>query len=259
MEDAPYARALLAILTNPTPQGIDPADPYGQADDGIDRYDGFGRDVRVTSLEVVDGDHGDELEAQFELVEAPAPIPTLAAVRVPFDRRWRELSGFQEPAAYAPEIARQVVGTARRLVDRHGREDEIAAYRARTRAGLPPRGVQWEILLDALSGEGRVEEVAPGRIEVRPEGEPAITVILTPDQWEEIMVDHGDDPRLYVGEWLGPRDDDERFWVFYGGGLHRSTREELPPVRGTAMARRLVRFRAEHPEGGSWHAYRPEA
>jgi hypothetical protein len=49
MEDDAYARELWAILTNPTPTGIEPDDPYGQADDGIDRYNGFGRDVWVES------------------------------------------------------------------------------------------------------------------------------------------------------------------------------------------------------------------
>ena len=55
MEDAAFAAGLLAILTNPHPAGIDPDDPYGQSEDGIDRYDGFGRDVWVESLEVADG------------------------------------------------------------------------------------------------------------------------------------------------------------------------------------------------------------
>ncbi len=58
MDDTAYVSELFGILTNPAPTGIDPDDPYGQADDGIDRYDGFGRDVRVTSARVVPGEHG---------------------------------------------------------------------------------------------------------------------------------------------------------------------------------------------------------
>ena len=54
MSEEEYVATLLAILTNPAPSGIDPADPYRRADDGIDRYDGFGRDVRVIDLGVVD-------------------------------------------------------------------------------------------------------------------------------------------------------------------------------------------------------------
>ena len=75
MSDEEYVATLLAILTNPAPTGIDPADPYGQADDGIDRYDGFGRDVEVLGLRVVDGPYGDELEVSFVLNSQPR-IPT---------------------------------------------------------------------------------------------------------------------------------------------------------------------------------------
>ena len=52
MHDEAYVQELLAILTNPAPTGIDPADPDDQADDRTDRYDGFGRDLRVTSAAV---------------------------------------------------------------------------------------------------------------------------------------------------------------------------------------------------------------
>ena len=72
MSEEEYVATLLAILTNPAPSGIDPADPYRRADDGIDRYDGFGRDVRVIDLGVVDGRYGDDLEVSFVL-SLPAP------------------------------------------------------------------------------------------------------------------------------------------------------------------------------------------
>ena len=71
MVDEEYLATLLDILTNPAPTGIDPADPYGQADDGINRYNGFGRDVTVTGLRVVDGPHGEELEVTFALALPP--------------------------------------------------------------------------------------------------------------------------------------------------------------------------------------------
>lgn len=67
MDDATYVQTLLAILTNPSPTGVDPDDPCGQADDGIDRYDDFGRDVRVTSARVVPGEHAPMLEVGFAL------------------------------------------------------------------------------------------------------------------------------------------------------------------------------------------------
>jgi len=54
----------------------------------------------------------------------------------------------------------------------HAREDAIAAYRARVRAGLPSREVQWRILLELLSREGTTEEVTPGRIVVHADKKP---------------------------------------------------------------------------------------
>ena len=66
MSDEEYIAALLATLTNPAPTGIDPADPYGQADDGIDRFGGFGRDVKVSGLHLVGGPYGDEVEVSVE-------------------------------------------------------------------------------------------------------------------------------------------------------------------------------------------------
>ncbi len=97
VDDDGYVVALLAILTNPNPTGVDPADPYGMADDGIDRYDGFGREVVVRSLDVADGEHGAELVVTYALMLPPdstdRPIPTDGFVHLPFDRQWRELSG----------------------------------------------------------------------------------------------------------------------------------------------------------------------
>ena len=88
IDDEEYVAALLAIMTNPAPAGIDPADPYGQADDGIDRFDGFGRDVTVTGLGLVDGPYGDELEVSF-LLALPVGdpewggVPPRGSTRVP--------------------------------------------------------------------------------------------------------------------------------------------------------------------------------
>lgn len=109
-EMAAYVARLLAILTNPNPTGIAPDDPYGQADDGIDRSNGFGRDVWVESLQVVDGEHGAELEVTFGLALPPddtwRTVPDKGVGRVLLEREWRELSGYASPADYAPYVAR---------------------------------------------------------------------------------------------------------------------------------------------------------
>ncbi len=64
---------------------------------------------------------------------------------------------------------------------------------------------------------------------------------------------------MYISELVGPRDEDEKFLVFYRGDMVRSVRGELPPVRGRAFERRIARSRAEHPDAEfGWFAYRPE-
>lgn len=288
MSDEEYVATLLAILTNPAPTGIDPADPYGQADDGIDRYDGFGRDVKVLGLRVVGGLYGDELEVSFVL-RLPAGdsdwdgVPENGATRVPFDAEWRQLSEFGDPAAYAPRVANRVQFAARDHVVQHqhgGRAARTRAeWRAAARAALPDRETQRHLLLETLAGEGDVTQVATDRFDLRlhrddeggrtedvagagvlDETPEVITFVLTPEEWEEVLVDeYKDDLRLYLAETLADPDPDERFVVFYDGSLHRSTREQRPPVRGRARERAWARLRAQHPlePGDGWYAYDP--
>lgn len=287
MSDEEYVATLLAILTNPAPTGIDPADPYGRADDGIDRYDGFGRDVRVSGLQVVAGPYGDELEVSFVLsLPAGDPdwvgVPERGSTRVPFDAEWRRLSEFVDPAAYAPQVASRVERAARDHATRHqhgGRRDRVRTeWRARARAGLPNRETQRQLLLQTLAGEGEATQVSPDRFELhlrhdatdgpaRAGGAAAldavpevITFVLTPEEWEEVLVDeYHDDLRQYLAEMLAGPDPDERFVVFYEGSLHLSTRAKLPPVRGRARERAWARRRAHDPMGTTygWYAFNP--
>jgi hypothetical protein len=287
MSDEEYIATLLAILTNPAPTGIDPADPYGRADDGIDRYDGFGREVRVVGLQVVDGQYGDELEVSFvlDLPEDPEweDVPEQGVTRVPFDAEWRRLSEFDDPAAYAPQVALRVSSAAHTHAVEHQHGGRLARrraeYRAASRAALPDRDVQRGLLLQTLAGEGEVVQVAADRFDLRLRSEAdgdgvggvagpgvldaspeVITFVLTPDEWEEVLVDeYKDDLRLYLAETLADPDPDERFVVFHDGSLHRSTREQLPPVRGRARERAWALWRSEHPlgPGDGWYAYDP--
>ena len=265
MEDEEYARALFAILTNPSPTGLDPNDPYCRADDGIDRCDGFGRDAWVEYIEVTDGEHGAELVVGFGMAVPPAPawrgMPHRGSVRLTFDEQWRRLSGYEAPAAYAPAVAQKVELAAHEQVERH-RSGTGSRRMGGARPVLPSRDEQWRMLLDALSGEGAVREVGPGRVEVdirddqdQPSGD-IVTVVVSPEEWERVLAERaGGDVDLYVAELLGPRDDDERFVVCYDGDLARSTREELPPVRGRAFERKLAEARRQHPHSpGGWFA-----
>jgi hypothetical protein len=252
VNDEAYARELQAILTNQHPRGIDPNDPYGQAADGIDRYDGFGRDVWVESLKVVQGEYGAELEVNFGLAvpedSAVSAMSSQGSVRVPFDREWRRLSGYEDPAGYAPEVARRVVAAARGLFVRALAGDDWWPARQRVRENLPDRREQWRLLLAALAAVGSVTEPSPGRIVIHVgsaqehEDGDDVTLLLSPDQWEEVLVDMaGEDVDMW--ELFGSRPDDEIYLVFYDGELVGSTREELPPVRSKAvadMARKLA-------------------
>lgn len=264
MEDDAYARRLFAILTNPHPTGIDPADPYGQAADGIDRHDGFGRDVWVTTLEVADGEHGAELVVEFGLVLPSGPdwrsVPQRGTLRLPFDAEWRELSGYEDPAAYAPAVAHQVESAVGKHVARHRSRPADTRGSGRSRPTLPSREDQWQILVGALRAEGDVGEVAPGTLEVEdPEGT-VLTVIVSPDQWERVLRDHAwGDVDMYFADLLGSRQEDETYVVFYDGDLARSTRQQLPPVRGRAFERKIEELRAQHPAAQlGWYAYPPE-
>ncbi len=245
MDDEQYVATLLGVLTNPTPTGIDPDDPDGQAGDGIDRYGGFGSDVRVTGLRVVDRPHGDELEVRFT-VALPTRDPGWegvsdhGATRVPFDAQWRRLSELTDPVAYAREVASRVMAAARDHVALHPHGERLARVRAEWRAGarvrLPDRKTQWSLLLEAVAGEGDAIQVAQDRIELRlrssadddplddlgtdraaAQGDFAeldvapevITFVLTPEEWEEVLVDqYDDDLELCLAETLaiaGPR------------------------------------------------------
>jgi hypothetical protein len=246
MDDTEYVASLLAILTNPDPPGVDPADPYRQSTDGIDRYDGFGTEVRVESITRVEGRYGEELEIAYALAVPPAEtrVPARATVRVPFDAEWRRLSEYDDPAAYAPTVA-QHVG--------HAAYEHVVLHRHRGgRAAVPPdREESWRQLVAQLAQEGgHVTEIAVGRAEVRLRGR-VVTVAIEPGESFAVAEDEfGESPLV------ASMDDDEHFLVAWAGGLHGSTRAELPPVRGRARWRRA---RERRVRGGAWRAHRPPA
>lgn len=248
VKDEVFVQGLLMILTNPHPAGIDSGGPYGLAEDGIDRYDGFGRDVWVDSLKVVDGQQGAELMVEFGLALPSEPdfldVPPSGTVRLPFDAQWRELSGYLEPAAYAPAVAREVEVAAYRHVERHRVHPVGPPGSDQGPAVVVSREAQWQILLDALRHQGPVREVAPGRLELDHSGV-VVAVAISADQWERVLTDHArGDVDLYVAELLGPREEDETFVVFYNGDLARSTREQLPPVRSRVWERMIQQAHA---------------
>lgn len=272
IDDDAYVRELLAILTNPDPTCSDPSDPYRLADDLIDRYDGFGSDFWVESLRRVSDGPWDELEVTFGLDIAAlsdsarfSEVPGRSTFRVTFDREWRELSRYDEPAAYAPRIASGVDRAVRDLVGRHRSPRPEAIETLATPTDSASIEVLWDGLLAELGSRGSAREIAPGCIEMTMNDDPGeppqvLTVLVTRAQWAE-FVRQGSHDYLYFDELIGPREDDEVFVVFTGGCFVRSIREKLPPVHGgVAIERRLAEIRAEHPEAkGGWFAFEPPA
>ena len=256
MDDETYVRELFDILTNPSPSGINPADPYGQADDRIDRYDGFGRDLRVTAARVVPGEYGAMVEIGYELEIPDRPdlrgVPRHNAIRLPVSAEWRAASNLDDPADYAPMVARRLMSSVRRHVSAH----QPGTPHVHT---LPGRKEQWEVLLEHLGRHGEVTEVSPGRLQVvrRRDGRMR-TVLITPDQWEQVLLRDGLD--LFHGHVIdllfgtseihfsGPPPPDEAYLVVWDGELQRSVREVLPPVRPWHPMKFVP--------GGSWSAVR---
>jgi hypothetical protein len=246
MDDAEYARQLFEILTRPPDPDLAPG-RLGQ--DRIERHDGFGSDLRVTSIDVVPGEHGNQIDIGFvldmpELVDIPARGSRL----LPLDPEWRELSGYEDPADYAPFIALRLMSEVHRHISVHqGRRDPYP--------NLPDRDAQWALLLEHLGHEGTVVDAAPGRVLVRTRGQEDLTVLMTPEQWEQEMRRHGTGQGLsdFFTDLLGPRRRDEGFLVVWEGELTRSTREKLPPVRGGVaeqreLMRRIAEMRAANPD-----------
>lgn len=255
MEDETYARELFAILTGPPDPGVPPG---GLEPDWIDRGSGFGTEVRVSSVDVVPGPYGAQIEVGFVLdVPEGRDVPPEGSFLLPVDREWRELSGFSEPEDYAPRVASAVEQKAREHVNAH------STGRARGHDDPPARDAQHAMLLGMLGRYGEVEEERAGRYVVRRAGADDVVVVLSAAEWEQVLRregmphDHFDSYEEHVAS--TPRE--ERYWVFWDGRLTSSVREELPPVKRAQEPMRVIKQRlAEARASGKdfgWFAYTP--
>lgn len=257
MDDEEYARELFRILTAPPETDLE---PWHLGDDWIDRYDGFGTEVRVTSVEVVPGPYGAQVEVGFRLeVPQGLDVPEVGSVRLPVEEGWRVLSGFAEPEDYAPQVASRVTRSAR--------EHVVARTRGPRRTfEVPEREEQHALLLQVLGRRGAVEQVTADRYVVRTGGSGDAddpVVVLTPDEWEQVLRRHGPphDSFDHYEELFASTPVEHRFWVFWEGDLTSSTREQLPPVKAPQpplreVRRRIARARASGAAYG-WFAYDP--
>ena len=256
VEDEEYARELFAILTRPLDPD-EPVDSYGTGSDRIDRHGGFGTDVKVTSIDVVPGPYGAEIEVGFVL-EVPEGwnVPAVGSCRLPFAAEWREAQGFTNPALHAPWAAMGV--------ERGVRDHVTASRRDRPVNDVPDRDAQWAMLLDLLAGHGDVTETVDGHLVVRRGDRHVVTALLTADEWERVLKKNGTPRPELVDDYeeiLAALHEDGDYLVAWEDDLVRSVRPELPPVDGNIRAILRVqaaRARGEDPyAGGAWYAYTP--
>ncbi|UUZ59917.1 hypothetical protein [Nocardioides sp. B-3] len=164
--------------------------PGYPGDDWIDRGGGFGTDVKVTAIDVVPGEYGNQLDIAFVLdLPDDVDVPLEGSLLLPLDAEWREVSGYTEPEDYAPRVAARLV----RCIREHVRAHEPSRDSDRE---LPSRAEQHAMLLEVLGREGQVEEQAPNRYVVRRQQQEDLTVLVTPDQWERVIHRHGPAARV---------------------------------------------------------------
>lgn len=234
--------------------------------DGIDRHDGFGKQVRVTGLKIVGGDERGELQVSFEF-NLPGywkfkRVPRAGTTRVSFGTQWLAASGITTPAEYVSDIARAVEMAVGSLVQetvagkRHRKIDPAQVDRE-----VAPVDELWKHLVADLGADNvSAHESGPGVIEVIEDWgggqRDPLWVHVTPDQWRTYVVacelgarsDSGEDAwsagdgpgmaMLYLNEMIGSRWDDEDHIVFFKEDFEASIRAELPPVRSPELRRR---------------------
>jgi hypothetical protein len=111
-----------------------------------------------------------------------------------------------------------------------------------------------------LALHGEVQEVAPGRLEVTPQGgdeTDRFWFLITPERLEEYVVDRGGHPdfMLDLDETLGPRYADAPYVLVDGDDFVTSMREELPVVRGGVEGELIAQQIRETGQVGQWFAH----
>jgi len=91
----------------------------------------------------------------------------------------------------------------------------------------------WEHLIAALDAWGTAAEIAPGRIAVtRPDGKPA-TIVMTPEEYDEMLAITGRSPEAGVQDVIGSLHRlgaGQRFAVYGQYRLESSTQDTLPGI-----------------------------
>jgi hypothetical protein len=218
-----------------------------EASDGVELREGFGTDYWIVTARPVANSDGDQvLEILVDAERADGTvtrIPVLVSLDVLDDIDDSPAEQLAQEASYQitetlfealdqrPEIDRDVI------VSEVGSVDEI-----------------YGSLLEELRSSGNVETVDAGvlRLTLAEGSDLPIDIHVTPQQFHDCVINAEveyrrgstvdqsevrgglDSALLGIEEALGTLGDQERFIVFFDGGLHASIRRELPPVRAVA-------------------------
>lgn len=223
------------------------------ADDGIG--------IAATSMTPRTEEAWPEVEVAWTLTLPSDPrlahVPRTGKFRLPFGRNWLDLSFYPTPDDYAQlvrwELERAARQALRPTADRHIADVQLPENEVADR---------WAEFLAELEDFGpSVREVRLGRVEVHSvtkDGLPRVlTFLITPQDWADLR--RRGRGEYGLGELLGAHQEDETFLRYSGDGFTRSIREELPPVRGTAVLRKIAAIRDRNPDAKfGWFAYRSD-
>ena len=230
--------------------------------DGVELREGFGTDYWIVTARPTANDQGDRVVEI--LVDAERADGTVT--RIPVQVSLDVVDDIEESPAeqLAQEASYQITET---LFDAL---DQVVIDRDAVVRDVGSALDTYDSLLAELRSSGDVAEVEPGVLRLTLATEPRlpIDIHVTPQQFHESVIDAEIEYRkgspsyqselpgglgmalLGIEEALGTIRDQERFIVFFEGGLHASTRSEPPPVRAAADD-------LEHIDG-EWPADEPE-
>ncbi len=203
-------------------------------DDHIDRHDGFGTDVRVTSIEIVPGEHGAQIAVGFvlEMEDLDEDEPTEGSALLPFAAEWRDAQGFAYPELHAPWVAHDLMRGMWRHREAHRPTRD-------PRPDLPDRATQHSMLLEVLAQEGAEATRRPADSSYDDPVAASARSSSTPTSGSRWSRSTGSDAS---GSSSTSASSSHRgtatssYLVFWEGDLVRSVREELPPVNGSVRA-----------------------
>ncbi|MFY0409553.1 hypothetical protein [Solicola sp. PLA-1-18] len=237
LDDDAYLAALMRGIANRRDQLV------------RNQNDGYDRDYWVAGLRVVASPDGwDDVEITVGM-RVPwryrRRVDPTTTARTLFDRQWRLDNGLDDPASMVDAVVTTAYFAGVRAYQRARGEVADEALVQQVRDELPDARTLWDQLVETT--RGRVTGV--DRFEVTETDDEVFTVVVTPEQWRECVVDgevaartdSGRDDALEPGdgfaeaafeieETIGSAMGPDRYVVLFRGRFHLSAREALPPL-----------------------------